>query len=109
MWTSIIWRYLSEEEGLGVHIEYEDLYDTIVWLVAIYAGGQIASRCLRMPDLVGEIVVGILLGPPLANFVPNAQAWVLLGEIGYVKIQQQLYYIVFLTDSHSHTFTILCI
>ena len=37
-----------------------------------------------MPNLVGEIVAGIILGPPLLDFVPNATAWVMLGEIGLV-------------------------
>jgi hypothetical protein len=69
----------------GVHITYQDLYRTVIYLTCIYVSGQIASRFLRMPNLVGEIVCGILLGPPLADFVPNAEAWVLLGEVGYVK------------------------
>jgi Kef-type K+ transport system membrane component KefB len=82
-------RYLSESQGdesFGVHIEYEDLYDTIVFFTMIYVAGQIASRVLRMPDLVGEIVAGILLGPPLADFVPNPEAFVLLGEVGLVLL-----------------------
>jgi Kef-type K+ transport system membrane component KefB len=85
-------RYLSggdAEDGgesFGVHIEYEDLYDTIVFFTAIYVAGQIASRLLKMPDLVGEIVAGILLGPPLADFVPNPEAFVLLGEVGLVLL-----------------------
>jgi Kef-type K+ transport system membrane component KefB len=70
------------EEGFGVHIEYEDLYDTFIFFVVIYLSGQLASRVLQMPGLVGEIVAGILLGPPLADFVPNPEAFVLLGEIG---------------------------
>lgn len=76
----------DEEEGghseFGVHIEYDDLYNTVIFLTCIYLSGQIASRFLRMPSLVGEIVCGILLGPPLADFVPNPEAWVLLGELG---------------------------
>ena len=88
-------RYLSETTGedksaehaedhseFGVHITCEDLYDTFLFLVAIYLAGQFASRVLTMPNLVGEIVAGILLGPPLVDFVPNPEAWVLLGEIG---------------------------
>lgn len=71
------------EESFGVHIEYEDLYDTLLFFVAIYLSGQIAAF-VKMPSLVGEIVCGILLGPPLADFVPNPEAFVLLGELGYV-------------------------
>lgn len=70
------------EGGTGVHIDYDTLYQGMVFLVAIYAGGQIAQRLLKMPSLVGEIFAGILLGPPVADFVPNAEAWVMLGEMG---------------------------
>ena len=66
----------------GVHFAYEDLYNSIVFLVAIYVSGQIAAGLLKMPNLVGEIICGILLGPNLADFVPNVESWVLLGEIG---------------------------
>jgi hypothetical protein len=74
----------DEHSGLGVHITYEDLYNTFIYLACVYICGQIASGMLRMPNLVGEIFCGILLGPPLADFVPNPQAFVLLGEVGYV-------------------------
>lgn len=70
------------ENSFGVHIEYSDLYKTVVFLVAIYASGQIASRFLRMPDLVGEIICGIVMGPELLDFVHNTEAWVMFGELG---------------------------
>jgi hypothetical protein len=66
----------------GVHITYDDLYHTIIFFACIYVSGQIAARLLKMPSLVGEIICGILLGPPLADFVPNPEAFVLLGEAG---------------------------
>lgn len=53
--------------GFGVHITYDDLYHSIIFLTCIYVSGQIASRLLKMPDLVGEIVCGILLGPNLGK------------------------------------------
>jgi len=55
--------------GFGVHISYEDLYNSIIFLTCIYVSGQIASRLLKMPDLVGEIVCGILLGPNLGTLL----------------------------------------
>ena len=67
---------------VGVHISYEDLYSTIIFLACIYVSGQIASRFLRMPCLVGEIFCGILMGPPLADFVSYPEAFVMLGEVG---------------------------
>ena len=74
----------SEDDNLtfsGVRIEFEDLYRALVFLTCVYASGRVASFA-RLPSLVGEILCGILLGPPLADFIPNAEAWVLLGEIG---------------------------
>ena len=69
----------------GVHITYQDLYGTLVFLTAIYSSGELARRVLRMPTLVGEIFCGILLGPPLLEgFVPNPEAWVMFGELGCV-------------------------
>mmetsp|Transcript_9977 Transcript_9977/g.24036 ORF Transcript_9977/g.24036 Transcript_9977/m.24036 type:complete len:795 (+) Transcript_9977:202-2586(+) len=79
----------SSEDGhseFGFHIEFMDLYMTIVYLVAIYCFGQFASRVLQMPCLVGEIFCGIILGPQLADVVPNAEALVLIGELGLILL-----------------------
>jgi hypothetical protein len=57
----------AEHSGFGVHISYDDLYNIIIFLTCIYVSGQIASRLSKMPDLVGEIVCGILLGPNLGK------------------------------------------
>eukprot|EP00546_Thalassionema_frauenfeldii_P006805 CAMPEP_0178918316 /NCGR_PEP_ID=MMETSP0786-20121207/13764_1 /TAXON_ID=186022 /ORGANISM="Thalassionema frauenfeldii, Strain CCMP 1798" /LENGTH=795 /DNA_ID=CAMNT_0020592023 /DNA_START=236 /DNA_END=2623 /DNA_ORIENTATION=- len=78
-------RFLGGEEGgSGVHITFLELYSSIVFLAAIYVAGQIAQRVLKMPNLVGEIICGIVLGPEVANFIPEVAAWVILGEIGLV-------------------------
>lgn len=70
----------------GFHIEFIDLYRTILYFACIYVAGQLASRALRMPSLVGEIFCGILMGPPLADYVPNASALVLIGEVGLILL-----------------------
>jgi len=72
----------SGRSEVGVNITYEDLYSTIIFLACIYVSGQMACRFLRMPCLVGEIFCGILLGPPLADFVSYPEAFVMLGELG---------------------------
>jgi len=72
----------GEDGHFGVHISYADLYASTVFLAAIYASGLISSKILKMPSLVGEIGAGILLGPNMANLVPNPEAFVMLGEIG---------------------------
>jgi hypothetical protein len=56
------------------------------FLALIYLGGLISSRVVGMPALVGEICVGILLGPNLAIFpLPSPETFVLLGQIGCVE------------------------
>lgn len=79
-------RLLGGEAGseFGFHIAFMDLYATIVYFACIYVFGQFASRVLQMPSLVGEIFCGIILGPPLAGFIPSSmeEALVLIGEVG---------------------------
>lgn len=62
----------SEESGGTIHVIYEDIYDTLVFLATTWVAGRIALW-LGMPTLVGEIVTGFLLGPPLADFVPQVR------------------------------------
>lgn len=74
------------ETEFGVHIAYEDLYKSIVFLAAIFVGGKVASNYLLMPSLVGEILVGVALGPMALDYVHNAEAFVMLGEIGLILL-----------------------
>ena len=79
-------RFLTEAgddgDNFGVHVTYEDLYASIVFLAAIYIAGVFVARFLAMPALVGEIFMGIILGPNLLDIVPNEEAFVMLGEVG---------------------------
>ena len=68
----------------GVHIEFTDLYASIIFFAFIYVMGAVAQRVLKLPSLVGEIFAGIILGPPVTDYVPNPEAFVMLGEIGCV-------------------------
>jgi Kef-type K+ transport system membrane component KefB len=73
--------------AFGVNISYEVMYNSFIFLTVIWLAGQIASsRYLKMPSLVGEIIAGILLGPPVAGFVPDPEAWLLLGQIGLILL-----------------------
>jgi Kef-type K+ transport system membrane component KefB len=47
--------------------------------------GRLAAL-VGMPTLVGEIISGFLLGPPVANFVPYPEAMVLIGQIGLIGL-----------------------
>jgi Kef-type K+ transport system membrane component KefB len=54
-------------------------------MLAVFTAGYITSH-LSMPDLVGHIIVGVLLGPPLANYVPFPAAFVMFGYIGIMLL-----------------------
>jgi len=58
---------------------------TIIFLAVAWVLGNL-SLLLGMPSLVGEIVAGFLLGPPLADFVPLPQAMALIGKIGLIGL-----------------------
>lgn len=76
------------EEHFGVHIEYNDLWNAMVYLAAIWILGFLSEKLLFMPSLVGQIFAGIICGPELLQIVadPYDKAFVLLGEIGLVLL-----------------------
>jgi Kef-type K+ transport system membrane component KefB len=57
-----------------------DLAALAVSLAALVVGAKIGG--LLDAPLVGEIVVGLLLGPDGANFLPEPEAIVLVGNLG---------------------------
>ena len=60
--------------------------DSILVFLIVATGMGIFTSKLGMPALVGEIVTGFVLGPPLADFVPFPEAMVLVGEIGLIML-----------------------
>ncbi len=58
---------------------------TLIFLGAVFLFGKLFTF-IGMPSLVGEIICGFLLGPPLANFVPFPRAMVLIGDIGLILL-----------------------
>lgn len=79
---------MDDEIFTGVPSSYEDLYQSLLFLLSLYlAGDVLCRRCSRIvPSLVGQIAVGVALGPAVADFVPVPEAWVLLGNIGLVLL-----------------------
>lgn len=72
----------DHHSGFGVHIVFDDLFASVVFFAFIWIMGFVAQRFLKMPSLVGEIFAGIILGPNVVDYVPNPEAFVMLGEIG---------------------------
>jgi Kef-type K+ transport system membrane component KefB len=96
-------RELASEDGSLDHMQhFRDILYTLIFFTAIFFAGKVCSRVLGLPALVsfylfilspenalprdelqvGEIIVGVLLGPNFADFVPHASALKLYGEIG---------------------------
>lgn len=74
------------EASFGVHVNFEDIWNAMVYLTAIWVCGFLADKILCMPALVGQIIAGIICGPEVLDIVPLPQAFVLLGEIGLVLL-----------------------
>ena len=78
-------------KSLSTYTQHSRTYTSIfpdsilVFLIVATAMGIFTAK-LGMPALVGEIVTGFLLGPPLADFVPFPEAMVLVGEIGLIML-----------------------
>jgi Kef-type K+ transport system membrane component KefB len=61
----------------------------ILWIVFFITLVWVTGKCFHRigcPALVGEIVVGGLLGPNFANVVPEHHALVLYGEVGLMLL-----------------------
>jgi Kef-type K+ transport system membrane component KefB len=58
-----------------------DLIRLTVFLGCAHVSGRVASA-LRVSTLIGHLLTGALLGPPLANFVPQSGTFELAGLLG---------------------------
>ncbi|CAB9510410.1 regulated potassium-efflux system protein KefC [Seminavis robusta] len=75
----------NQGEGLVVSVTFREIYKVIIFIAFAWLLGTL-SVYIGLPSLVGEIVAGFLLGPPLANFVPFPGALVLAGNIGLIGL-----------------------
>ena len=64
---------------------FNEIYATLTLFVTIWVAGKI-SMSLGMPSLVGEIIVGVILGPNLLEFAPKVGALKMIGEIGLMLL-----------------------
>jgi len=59
---------------------FSDLLPLFLFLLAVWTAGRII-KATGGPALVGEIIAGCLLGPPLANFAPEHRGIMLVGDM----------------------------
>lgn len=64
-------------------VTYEKIYNALIFLLAIHFVGGLGSY-IKIPPLVGQIIIGIILGPNVLGFVPFQYAFIMLGEIGLI-------------------------
>lgn len=57
------------------------MFFTVVFILLVWLSGKSAAAT-GAPSLVGEILVGVVLGPHLVDFVPNPAVLKSIGEIG---------------------------
>lgn len=62
---------------------FEDILHVFVFLMSVWAAGRLL-RALGVSPILGQIVVGMALGPEGLNFVPFAEAFETLGTFGGV-------------------------
>jgi len=75
----------------GVPSSYQDLFATLVFLLALFLLGDVVCRRIFriVPPLVGYIVIGTSMGPEGLNWIPHVGAWVILGNLGLVLLIAQ--------------------
>ena len=62
-------------------VDFDSLIRISVFLICLYLVGR-SCRILGVSPIIGEMIVGVLLGPNVADFVPNADFWSLAGVFG---------------------------
>lgn len=75
----------SPELTHDVNFEFNEMYHTLIFIVALWFCGKLFAR-LGTPALVGEIVVGIVLGPHVVNLAAGPHFLMLFGELGLVLL-----------------------
>jgi len=64
---------------------FNEIYATLTLFISIWVCGKIAVL-MGMPSLVGEILIGVVLGPNLLEFAPKVGALKMFGEIGLMLL-----------------------
>lgn len=61
------------------------ILDILIVLIAAKAGGEIAER-LRQPAVLGELVVGIMVGPSLLGWIDSTPVLTALAQLGVILL-----------------------
>ena len=92
--NSIIHRRLDEvmdtddavdPNDLSVNVSFEDILKTVVFLLLTWMSANLC-KLIGLPSLAGEIIAGVILGPPVLDFCPYPEAMVLIGSFGLIGL-----------------------
>ena len=72
---------MSAGSGAGGSIT-ELLFQLAIILVAAKAGGELFQRFIKMPPVLGELTVGIIIGPFALGGIEIARMGPLFGHLG---------------------------
>lgn len=85
MLESSFYRVAEDVSGSDIHFApidfWADLFRLMIFVSAVFLAGK-AVQLLGGPSLIGEILVGILLGPNIANYAPEPRSLILIGDFG---------------------------
>ena len=76
---------LHHDDSHNEHFSFEDVLFAMMFLCVIWAAGKFCER-FKLPALIGQIFAGALMGPELADIVPEPMAFQMLGEIGLIML-----------------------
>ena len=64
---------------------FGELYSLLLLLVAFWIAGKGAAR-MSLPSLVGEIAVGLMVGPNCFDLAPKPKSLMMFGEVGLLLL-----------------------
>jgi len=76
---------IGHTEDHDIEEAFKHIFFLMLFMASLWFVGKLCARC-GLPSLVGEILTGIILGPEGLQFVPYADALVVVGEIGLVLL-----------------------
>jgi len=88
--TDILEEFFNEESrrrlgGDTGPFTFLEVYYLFLFIAALWVVGKACER-IALPSVVGEIIVGLLLGPELFDIAPKWEAIALVGEVGLILL-----------------------
>jgi Kef-type K+ transport system membrane component KefB len=88
--TNTTMTYDNNDDVIDNQVEelFPILYRSMLFLLLLYIMGDIlCGKIIKIiPPLVGQIGMGMILGPHVLAFVPDIVGWPYLGEVGLVLL-----------------------